>query len=103
MDELIDHSRRALAGERQAPENHPQSLAFNIFQHIDSFLENGYTKEEWKMQAETRKIMSLPDLRLSATFVRVPVAVGHSEALHIEFERPMSAREAREVLENAPG
>ena len=103
MDELIDHSRRFLAGERPAPENHPQSLAFNIFPHIDSFRDDGYTKEEWKMLVETRKIMNLPDLRLSATCVRVPVAVGHSEALHIEFERPMSAREAREVLERAPG
>ena len=103
MDELIDHSRRFLDGERPAPENHPQSLAFNIFPHIDSFLDNGYTKEEWKMLVETRKIMGLPDLRLSATCVRVPVAVGHSEALHIELERPMTAREAREVLANAPG
>jgi len=103
MDELIDHSRRVLDGERPAPENHPQSLAFNIFPHIDSFREDGYTKEEWKMLAETRKIMDLPDLRLSATCVRVPVAVGHSEALHIEFERPMTAAEAREILANAPG
>jgi aspartate-semialdehyde dehydrogenase len=103
MDELVDHSRRYLAGERPAPENHPQSLAFNIFPHIDSFLDDGYTKEEWKMLVETRKIMGLPDLRLSATCVRVPVAVGHSEALHIELERPMTAREAREVLANAPG
>jgi aspartate-semialdehyde dehydrogenase len=103
MDELIDHSRRALAGEHPAPEHHPQTLAFNIFPHIDSFREDGYTKEEWKMQAETRKIMGLPDLRLSATCVRVPVAVGHSEALHIEFERPMSPQEAREVLSSAPG
>jgi aspartate-semialdehyde dehydrogenase len=103
MDELIDHSRRVLDGDRPAPENHPQSLAFNIFPHIDSFREDGYTKEEWKMLAETRKIMGLPDLRLSATCVRVPVAIGHSEALHIEFERPMSAAEAREVLAHAPG
>jgi aspartate-semialdehyde dehydrogenase len=103
MDELIDHSRRYLEGERPEPVNHPQSLAFNIFPHIDSFREDGYTKEEWKMLAETRKIMSLPDLRLSATCVRVPVAVGHSEALHIEFERPMSPSEAREILASAPG
>ena len=103
MDELVDHSRRVLAGERPAPEHHPQSLAFNVFPHIDSFRDDGYTREEWKMLVETRKIMGLPDLRLSATCVRVPVAVGHSEALHVELERPMSAREAREVLERAPG
>src|SRR5215213_387007 len=103
MDELIDHSRRVLDGERPAPENHPQSLAFNIFPHIDSFRDDGYTKEEWKMLVETQKIMGLPDLRLSATCVRVPVAVGHSEALHIEFERPMSPSEARDILSRAPG
>jgi aspartate-semialdehyde dehydrogenase len=103
MDELWDHSRRALDGETPPPENHPQTLAFNIFPHIDSFREDGYTKEEWKMLVETRKIMGIPDLRLSATCVRVPVAVGHSEALHIEFERPMDAAEARRILEAAPG
>jgi aspartate-semialdehyde dehydrogenase len=103
MDELIDHSRRYLEGERPAPENHPQSLAFNIFPHIDSFREDGYTKEEWKMLVETQKIMGLPDLRLSATCVRVPVPVGHSEALHIEFERPVTVAEARAALEKAPG
>jgi aspartate-semialdehyde dehydrogenase len=103
MDELIDHSRRVLDGERPAPENHPQSLAFNIFPHIDSFRDDGYTKEEWKMLVETQKIMGLPNLRLSATCVRVPVAVGHSEALHIEFERPVSPAEARAALEAAPG
>jgi aspartate-semialdehyde dehydrogenase len=103
MDELTDHSRRFLNGERPAPENHPQPLTFNIFPHIDSFRDDGYTKEEWKMLVETQKIMNLPDLRLSATCVRVPVAVGHSEALHIEFERPMAASEAREILSSAPG
>jgi len=103
MDELIDHSRRVLNGEHPAPEAHPQTLAFNIFPHIDSFRDDGYTKEEWKMLVETRKIMGLPELRLSATCVRVPVAVGHSEALHIEFERPMSPQEAREILASAPG
>jgi aspartate-semialdehyde dehydrogenase len=103
MDELIDHSRRVLAGERPAPRAHPKTLAFNIFPHIDGFRDDGYTKEEWKMLVETRKIMGLPELRLSATCVRVPVAVGHSEALHLEFERPVSPAEARAVLAQAPG
>jgi aspartate-semialdehyde dehydrogenase len=103
MDELIDHSRKVLEGDRPAPENHPQSLAFNIFPHIDAFRDDGYTKEEWKMLVETQKIMGLPNLRLSATCVRVPVAVGHSEALHVEFERPVTPAEARAALEAAPG
>jgi len=103
MDELTDHTRRTLDGERPAPENHPKSLPFNVIAQVDAFRDDGYTKEEWKMLAETRKIMGIPDLRLSATCVRVPVAVGHSEALHIEFERPMSPEEARAILSNAPG
>jgi aspartate-semialdehyde dehydrogenase len=103
MDELYAHTRDSLDGGSPVAEAMPQSLVFNIFPHIDSFRDDGYTKEEWKMVAETRKIMGLPDLRLSATCVRVPVAVGHSEAIHIEFERPMSAAEARRILESAPG
>ena len=100
-DGRIDRPQPAVPGRRApGPGEPPQSLAFNIFPHIDSFRDDGYTKEEWKMLVETRKIMGLPDLRLSATCVRVPVAVGHSEALHIEFERPMSAaRGARDPRE----
>src|SRR5581483_3655941 len=67
------------------------------------FLDNGYTKEEWKMVQETRKIMHVPDLPVSATTVRVPVPVGHSEAVHAEFTRPMTPAEARQILEHAPG
>jgi aspartate-semialdehyde dehydrogenase len=103
MEELIAHTRETLAGSRPEPRAHPHSLAFNIFPAIDAFRDDGYTKEEWKMLAETRKIMHLPDLRLSATCVRVPVAVGHSEALHVELERPMEPAEARRLLEAAPG
>ncbi|MFN8523014.1 MAG: aspartate-semialdehyde dehydrogenase [Chloroflexota bacterium] len=103
MDELWEQTRETLAGSHPEPQAHPQSLVFNIFPHIDSFRDDGYTKEEWKMLVETRKIMGIPDLPLSATCVRVPVAVGHSEALHIEFQRPMSAAEARALLEAAPG
>lgn len=103
MDELIQHTRAVLSGENPSPSAHPHSLAFNVFPAIDSFRDDGYTKEEWKMLVETRKIMGLPDLALSATCVRVPVAVGHSEALHIEFQRPMRPDEARRILQTAEG
>jgi len=81
----------------------PHPIAFNLLPHVDSFLENGYTKEEVKMQDETRKIMHLPELRVSATCVRVPVYRAHSVAVTAEFERPISAEEARAVLSGAPG
>ncbi len=102
-DELIAHTRAILAGKRPVPEAHPHSSAFNLFPAIDAFRDDGYTKEEWKMLAETRKIMHLPRLRLSATCVRVPVPIGHSEALHVELERPMDPAEARALLAAAPG
>ncbi|MBI4506389.1 MAG: aspartate-semialdehyde dehydrogenase [Chloroflexi bacterium] len=88
------------AGEAQAL---PQPIAFNVVPHIDAFLDNDYTKEEWKMVQETRKIMHEPDLAVSATTVRVPVFVGHSEAIWVEFERPFPPDEARAVLRQAPG
>ncbi|MBI2321839.1 MAG: aspartate-semialdehyde dehydrogenase [Chloroflexi bacterium] len=88
------------AGEAQAL---PQPIAFNVVPHIDAFLDNDYTKEEWKMVQETRKIMHEPDLAVSATTVRVPVVVGHSEAIWVEFERPFPPDEARAVLRQAPG
>lgn len=103
VDELNLQTRQILEGEPVTPEIHPYQIAFNVLAEIDVFLENGYTKEEWKMVEESRKIMHLPDLRLSATCVRVPVRVGHSEAVHVEFERPMTPAEAREVLAAAPG
>jgi aspartate-semialdehyde dehydrogenase len=82
---------------------YPHPIAFNLLPHIDSFLENGYTKEEAKMQNETRKIMHLPELRVSVTCVRVPVYRAHSVAVSAEFERPVSIEQAREVLAKAPG
>jgi aspartate-semialdehyde dehydrogenase len=88
---------------RQPPELYPHPIAFNLLPHIDSFLEDGYTKEEAKMQDETRKIMHLPELRVSATCVRVPVYRAHSVAVSAEFERPISLKHAREVLAKAPG
>ncbi|HYM14509.1 MAG TPA: aspartate-semialdehyde dehydrogenase [Dehalococcoidia bacterium] len=85
------------------PHVYPHQIAFNLLPHIDSFMDSGYTKEEWKMMAETRKIMHEPDLPLSATCVRVPVFYSHSLAVHAEFERPWSAGEVREILREAPG
>jgi aspartate-semialdehyde dehydrogenase len=82
---------------------YPHPIAFNLLPHIDSFLESGYTKEEAKMQDEARKIMHLPELRVSATCVRVPVYRAHSVAVTAEFERPLSVEQAREVLSKAPG
>jgi aspartate-semialdehyde dehydrogenase len=81
----------------------PHPIAFNLLPHVDSFLESGYTKEEVKMQDETRKIMHLPELRVSATCVRVPIYRAHSVAVTAEFGRPISAERAREVLSKAPG
>src|SRR5262249_37065588 len=79
VDELYAQTRALLAGEPAAPEVYPHQIAFNVLPHIDAFLDNGYTKEEWKMVQETRKIMHLPELPVSATTVRVPVPIGHSE------------------------
>ena len=85
------------------PEVYPHPIAFNVLPHVDSFLENGYTKEEMKMQNEGRRIMHLPEFRASVTCVRVPVYRAHSVAVNAEFERPLSVEEAHEVLAKAPG
>jgi len=86
-----------------SPELYPHPIAFNLLPHIDAFLESGYTKEEAKMQGEAQKIMHLPELRISATCVRVPVYRAHSVAVSAEFERVISVEQAREVLAKAPG
>jgi aspartate-semialdehyde dehydrogenase len=99
----IDELKRQVATKDTAAEHYPHPIAFNLLPHIDSFLETGYTKEEAKMQDETRKIMHLPELRVSATCVRVPVYRAHSVAVSAEFERPVSVEQAREVLAKAPG
>ncbi len=80
----------------------PKRIAFNIIPQIDVFMEDGYTKEEWKMMAETKKILD-PKIKLTATCVRVPVFIGHAEAVNVEFEKPISADEARDILREAPG
>jgi len=80
----------------------PKRIAFNLIPHIGGFMEDGFTREEWKMVAETKKILD-PKIKLTATCVRVPVFIGHSEAVNIEFEHPITADQAREVLRAAPG
>ena len=103
LDALSEQSRTVLEGQPVTPHVYPHQIAFNLLPEIDIFLDTGYTKEEWKMKVETRKIMHLPNLPVSATCVRVPVFVGHSEAVNVEFERPISADEARNILSKAPG
>jgi aspartate-semialdehyde dehydrogenase len=104
VDELLAQTRAVLDGEEALPrERFPYQIAFNILPHIDVFLENGYTKEEMKIIQESRKILGLPDLKITSTTVRVPVIYGHSEAVSVEFERPLTPQEAREVLSGAPG
>jgi aspartate-semialdehyde dehydrogenase len=103
VEELRIQSGEVLAGRAAEPEVYPHRIAFNVLPHIEPFLENGYTREEMKIVDETRKILHTPNLAVSATCVRVPVMVGHSEAVHIEFEEPISAVEVREILSTAPG
>ena len=103
MDELKDLSRVVLDGGIPSSEVLPYSLAFNLFLHNSPLQDNSYCEEEMKMVNETRKIMDLPDLRFSATCVRVPVLRAHSEAVNIEFEQPFPVDEARQLLAAAPG
>ncbi|PVE24477.1 aspartate-semialdehyde dehydrogenase [Microvirga sp. KLBC 81] len=102
MDEL-DRQTKALYSLQDVQEKKfPKRIAFNLIPHIDVFMEDGYTKEEWKMTAETKKILD-PKIKLTATCVRVPVFISHSEAVNVEFEKPITADEAREILRAAPG
>ena len=91
-----------MPGTELEPVKFQKQIAFNVIPQIDVFMEDGFTKEEWKMMAETKKILD-PKIKLTATCVRVPVFVGHSEAVNIEFERPMTVAEARSILREAPG
>ena len=102
MDELFEQSRNIFVGDSAEPRKFTKQIAFNVIPHIDSFLDDGYTKEEWKMVVETKKILD-PKIKLTATCVRVPVFVGHSEAVNIEFEREISAKKAQSLLREAPG
>ncbi len=102
VEELTEQTKQVLAGETTVPHVYPHQIAFNILPEIDVFLDNDYTKEEWKMVEETRKIMHAPEIAISAVCARVPVFIGHSEAIHIEFSQPMSPDEARRILAQAP-
>jgi aspartate-semialdehyde dehydrogenase len=102
MDELFSQTKSVFTLDEMETKKFPKRIAFNVIPHIDVFMDDGYTKEEWKMVVETKKILD-PKIKLTATCVRVPVFVGHSEAVNIEFENPISADEARDILRSAPG
>jgi aspartate-semialdehyde dehydrogenase len=101
--ELEKQVRAHVAGEEPVASVYPHPIAFNVLPHIDVFLDNGYTKEEWKVVIETRKILHLPDLPVSCTAVRVPVITSHSEAVHVELVGSMTPDEARELFAAVPG
>ena len=102
MDELFEQSRAIFVGDKPEPAKFTKQIAFNVIPHIDVFMDDGSTKEEWKMVVETKKILD-PKIKINATCVRVPVFVGHSEAINIEFENEISAEQAQEILREAPG
>ena len=103
VDELTAQAKQVLDGQTTIPHVYPHQIAFNVLPEIDVFLDNGYTKEEWKLVEETRKIMHAEEIAISTTCVRVPVFTGHSMAVNIEFSQPMSPEEARRILAQAPG
>jgi aspartate-semialdehyde dehydrogenase len=102
MDELFRQTRAVFVADTIEQGKFTKQIAFNVIPHIDVFLDSGYTKEEWKMAVETQKILD-PDIQVTATCVRVPVFVGHAESVNIEFELPVTADKARNVLRAAPG
>src|SRR5467141_121870 len=102
MDELFEQTKAVFTLGEIKTKTFPKRIAFNLIPQIDTFMEDGYTREEWKMVAETKKILD-PKIKLTATCVRVPVFVSHSEAVNVEFEEPLSADDARDILRSAPG
>ncbi|MCH9020322.1 MAG: aspartate-semialdehyde dehydrogenase [Proteobacteria bacterium] len=102
MDELFDQTKGVYVHKEKTPERLPRRIAFNVIPHIDVFMPSGETREEWKMAQETKKILDA-HIEVIATCVRVPVFIGHAEAVHLEFERPIREDEAREALRRAPG
>ncbi|MFC3703980.1 aspartate-semialdehyde dehydrogenase [Devosia honganensis] len=102
VDELWNQTKGIFVNDSPSPQQFTKQIAFNVIPHIDVFMEDGYTKEEWKVLAETKKILD-PRIKVTCTAVRVPVFVGHSEAVNLEFEKPITADEARAILREAPG
>ncbi|HEY8581140.1 MAG TPA: aspartate-semialdehyde dehydrogenase [Beijerinckiaceae bacterium] len=102
MDELFAQTRAVFVSDPVESKKFPKRIAFNLIPQIDVFMEDGFTKEEWKMMAETKKILD-PKIKLTATCVRVPVFISHSESVNVEFEHPITADEARDILREAPG
>tara|TARA_Y100001960_G_scaffold256956_1_gene275769 strand:+ start:187 stop:1236 length:1050 start_codon:yes stop_codon:yes gene_type:complete len=102
MDELFEQTKAIYVNDPLKPKEFTKQIAFNVIPHIQDFMDDGSTKEEWKMVAETKKIID-PKIMVSATCARVPVFVGHSEAVNIEFENPITAQSAREILRESPG
>jgi aspartate-semialdehyde dehydrogenase len=103
VDELTNETKQILNGQTAVPHVYPHQIAFNVLPEIDVFLDNAYTKEEWKMVEETRKIMHDDNIAVSATCVRVPVFIGHSEAVTVEFTNSMAPDEAKRILSQSPG
>ena len=103
LEELKTQVKQVLEGEVTTPHVFPHQIAFNVLPEIDVFRDDGYTKEEWKMLEETRKIMHADGLAVSATCVRVPVLIGHAVAVHVEFSEPMAVEDAQRILSRAPG
>jgi aspartate-semialdehyde dehydrogenase len=102
MDELFNQTRGIFVNQPARPDRFTKQIAFNVIPHIDVFMEDGATKEEWKLMVETKKILD-PAIRLHATCVRVPVFIGHAEAINMEFESPIDEEDAREALRGQPG
>ncbi|MCO6386771.1 aspartate-semialdehyde dehydrogenase [Aliihoeflea sp. 40Bstr573] len=102
MDELFTQTRAVFVADPVEAKKFTKRIAFNVIPHIDVFMDDGSTKEEWKVMAETKKMLD-PKIKVTCTAVRVPVFIGHSEAVNIEFENPITADEAREILREAPG
>lgn len=103
VNELTEQTKTALSGGKPESNVFSHQIAFNALPEIDIFFDNGYTKEEWKMEVETKKIMHAPEIAVSTTCVRIPVYKSHSEAVNVEFTRPMPPQEAREILNSSPG